>query len=110
MLLCITSTTRRKMTEPVERNYEQDIAYILSSFTDGGKSLRSFFNHPQELGVCILTAGLLSNSKLMLSPDDAINTSFELYTKIQAKIGQYQNMSFASNVEDCFRHPEVKGD
>ena len=81
------------MTEPVERNYEQDIAYILSSFTDGGKSLRSFFNHPQELGVCILTAGLLSNSKLMLSPDDAINTSFELYTKIQAKIGQYQNLS-----------------
>ena len=46
----------------------------------------------------------------MLTPDDAINTSFELYTKIQAKIGQYQNMSFASNVEDCFRHPEVEGD
>ena len=38
------------MTEPTERNYEQDIAYLLSSFTDGGKSLRSFFNHPQELG------------------------------------------------------------
>ena len=98
------------MTEPVERNYEQDIAYILSSFTDGGKSLRSFFNHPQELGVCILTAGLLSNSTLLHSPEDAINTSFELFTKIQAKIGQYQNMSFASNVEDCFRHPEVEGD
>jgi hypothetical protein len=46
----------------------------------------------------------------MLSPDDAINTSFELYTKIQQKIGQYQNMSFASNVEDCFKHPEVEGD
>ena len=53
------------MTEPTERNYEQDIAYILSSFTDGGKSLRSFFNHPQELGICILTAGLLANPKLI---------------------------------------------
>ena len=63
------------MTEPTERNYEQDIAYILSSFTDGG-----------------------------------INSSFELYSKIQQKIGQYQNMSFASNVEDCFKHPEVEGD
>ena len=110
MSLYITSTIRRKMAKAEERNYEQDIAYLISSFTDGGKSLRSFFNHPQELGICILTSGLLSNSKLMLSPDDAINTSFELYSKIQQKIGQYQNMSFASNVDDCFKHPEVEGD
>ena len=74
------------MTEPTERNYEQDIAYILSSFTDGGKSLRSFFNHPQELGICILTAGLLANPKLLLSPDDAINSSFEFIVRSNQRL------------------------
>ena len=45
-----------------------------------------------------------------ITSNSAINSSFELYSKIQSKIGQYQNMSFASNVEDCFKHPEVEGD
>ena len=101
-------------TENPEQNTNSaaDIAYLLASFTDNGRSLRSFINHPQELGVCIITAGLLSNNKMMLSTDDAIKSSFEIYRKIQKHVGQYQNMSLASNVEGCFveRPPEVEHD
>lgn len=87
-----------------------DIAYLLASFTDNGRSLRSFLNHPQELGICILTAGLLANSKLMITADEAVKSSFEIYSKIQKYVGEYQSYSFASNVENCFNHPEVEGD
>ena len=85
---------------------------LLASFTDNGRPLRSYINHPQELGVCIITAGLLANSKFMLSTDDAVKSSFEIYRKIQNHVGQYQNMTFASNVEQCFgeRPPEVEHD
>lgn len=92
------------------QNPAADIAYLLASFTDNGRSLRSFINHPQELGISILTAGLLANSKLMLSPDEAIKSSFEIYKKIQGHVSQYQSMSFASNVENCFQHPEIEHD
>tara|TARA_B100000287_G_C20332911_1_gene662505 strand:+ start:350 stop:661 length:312 start_codon:yes stop_codon:yes gene_type:complete len=93
-------------------NAAVDIAYLLASFTDNGRSLRSFINHPQELGVCIITAGLLANSKMMLNTDDAIKSSFEIYSKIQQHVGQYQSMTFASNVEGCFRErpPEIEHD
>lgn len=89
-----------------------DLAYLLASFTDNGRSLRSFINHPQELGVCIITAGLLANDKMMLNTDDAIKSSFEIYSKIQKHVGQYQNMTLASNVENCFveRPPEIEHD
>jgi len=88
-------------------NYAADIADLLGSLTDNGRSLRSFVNHPQELGICILTAGLLANSKLSLRPDDAIKSSFEIYTSIQAHVANYQNMKFASTVNDVFApHPE----
>ena len=85
---------------------------LLASFTDNGRPLRSYINHPQELGVCIITAGLLANDKMMLNTDDAIKSSFEIYRKIQNHVGQYQNMTFASNVEQCFveRPPEVEHD
>jgi len=48
----------------------------------------------------------------MLNTDDAIKSSFEIYRKIQNHVGQYQNMTFASNVEQCFveRPPEVEHD
>ena len=88
----------------------EDIAYMLASFTDHGRSLRSFLNHPQGLGICILTAGLLANSKLMISADEAVKSSFEIYSKVQKHVGEYQSYSFASNVENCFNHPEVEGD
>ena len=93
-------------------NSAADIAYLLASFTDNGRSLRSFMNHPQELGVCIITAGLLANSKMMLNTDDAIKSSFEIYSKIQQHVSQYQSMTFASNVEGCFtqRPPEIEHD
>jgi len=94
-----------------DSNPAADIAYLLASFSDNGRSLRSFVNHPQELGVCILTAGLLANSKLMISPEDAVKSSFDIYTKIQGHVARYQNMQFANNIEGCFeRHPEVDGD
>ena len=85
---------------------------LLASFTDNGQPLRSYINHPQELGVCIITAGLLANDKMMLNTDDAIKSSFEIYRKIQKHVGQYQNMSLASNVEGCFveRPPEIEHD
>jgi len=73
-------------------NPAADIAYLLASFSDNGRSLRSFVNHPQELGVCILTAGLLANSKLMISPEDAVKSSFDRYTKItgaRCKVSKY---------------------
>ena len=93
-------------------NHMADLAYLFASFTDNGRSLRSFLNHPQELGVCIITAGLLANSKLLLNTDDAVKSSFEIYSKIQQHVGQYQSMTFASNVEGCFneRPPEVECD
>lgn len=87
-----------------------DIAYLLASFTDNGRSLRSFINHPQELGICIISAGLLANSKLLISADDAIKSSFEIYNKIQRHVNEYQSVSFASQVNNCFEHPEVEGD
>ena len=97
-------------TDNPNQNAASDIAYLLASFTDNGRSLRSFISHPQELGITVLTAGLLANSKLMLSPDEAVKSSFEIYKKIQNHVSQYQSMSFASNVQNRFQHPEVKDD
>ena len=90
----------------------QDLVWLLSSFTDNGRSLRSFINHPQELGICVLTAGLLANNKLMISPEDAIKSSFDIYKRIQEHVAKYQSMTFASNIENIFsdRAPEVDGD
>ena len=88
------------------------ITDLIASFTDNGKPLRSYVNHPQELGVCIITAGLLANEKTMLNTDDAIKSSFEIYNKIQQHVAQYQSMTFTSSVEGCFteRPPEVEHD
>jgi len=86
--------------------------FLLSSFTDNGKSLRAFTINPQELAITILTSGLLANSKLMISPDDAIKSAFDIHQRIQAHVGNYQNIQFAANIEDCFteRPPEVEHD
>ena len=98
--------------EPKESGPTQDLVWLLSSFTDNGRSLRSFINHPQELGICVLTAGLLANTKLMISPEDAIKSSFDIYKRIQDHVAKYQSMTFASNIENVFseRAPEVDGD
>lgn len=97
---------------PKDHNGVSDLVWLLSSFTDNGRSLRSFMNHPQELGICILTAGLLANSKLMINPEDAVKSSFDIYKKIQDHVAKYQSMTFATNIENVFndRHPEVEGD
>ena len=86
--------------------------FLISSFTDNGKSLRGFVNNPQELSICILTAGLLANAKLMISPEDAIKSAFDIHKRIQFHVAQHQNMTFASKIEDCFedRPPEVEQD
>ena len=90
----------------------EHIDFLLSSFTDNGKSLRGFETNPQELAITMLTSGLLANSKLMISPDDAIKSAFDIHKRIQFHVAQHQNMTFASKIEDCFedRPPEVEQD
>lgn len=94
-----------------ERNLEI-INFLLSSFTDNGKSLRAFTANPQELAITILTAGLLANSKLLINPEDAIKSAFDIHSRIQKHVGDYQSMQFAANIEDCFteRPPEIEHD
>ena len=90
----------------------EHLDFLVSSFTDNGKSLRAFTINPQELAITILTSGLLANSKLMISPEDAIKSAFDIHARIQAHVGQFQNMQFASKIENCFteKPPEVEHD
>ena len=90
----------------------EHLDFLISSFTDNGKSLRAFNINPQELAVTVLTAGLLANSKLSISPDDAIKSAFDIHARIQAHVGQFQSMQFAAKIENCFteRPPEVEHD
>lgn len=101
------------MTEqPGDSNHLEALSFLLSSFTDNGRSLRAFTANPQELAITILTAGLLANSKLMVDPEDAVKCAFDIHARIQKHVGQHQSMMFASNIESCFTggHPEVEGD
>ena len=108
-----------------KRNYGSDLVDLLASFSDNGRSLRSFLNNPHELGICVLTAGLLANNKLMMAPEEAIKASFDIYSRIQQHVGTYQSMKFAATVDEAFqaqpetgpshrdyneRPPEVEGD
>ena len=68
------------------------VNFLLSSFTDNGKSLRAFTTNPQELAITILTAGLLANSKLMIGPEDAVKSAFDIHARIQKHVS---NMSVA---------------
>ena len=94
----------------------EHLHWLVSSFTDNGKSLRGFESTQQELSISILTAGLLANSKLMISPDDAIKSAFDIHARIQAHVGKFQNMQFAQRIDNCFnnnpeeRPPEVEHD
>ena len=97
--------------------YIEHLDFLVSSFTDNGKSLRGFVPNPQELSISILTAGLLANSKLMISPDDAIKSAFDIHARIQSHVSQFQNMQFAQRIDNCFtnnnpseRPPEVEHD
>lgn len=101
------------MTEKPENNSNlENLAFLLASFTDNGRSLRAFTTNPQELAITIITAGLLSNSKLMITPEDAVKSAFDVHARIQKHVASYQSMQFAANIENCFveRHPEVEGD
>ena len=62
--------------------YLEHIDFLVSSFTDNGRSLRGFTSNPQELAITILTAGLLSNSKLMIGPEDAVKSAFDIHKRI----------------------------
>jgi hypothetical protein len=90
----------------------EHLDFLVSSFTDNGKSLRAFNINPQELAITVLTAGLLANSKLMISPEDAVKSAFDIHQRIQAHVGQFQSMKFVNNIENCFteRPPEVEHD
>lgn len=107
------------MTQHSQPNYGEILSDTVAAFTDNGRSLRSFISHPQELAICILTAGLMANSKLMMQPEDAIKASFDIHSRIQKHVASYQSMQFAATVEDAFkpkgpinneRPPEVEGD
>ena len=56
------------MTEDPSAAHLEALSFLLSSFTDNGRSIRAFTPNPQELAITILTAGLLANSKLMINP------------------------------------------
>lgn len=97
------------MTDDKAAGHLEVLSFLLSSFTDNGRSLRAFTSNPQELAITILTAGLLANSKLMITPEDAIRSAFDIHSRIQNHVGRYQSMTFAANIENCFNepHPEV---
>ena len=78
------------------------VNFLLSSFTDNGKSLRAFTTNPQELAITILTAGLLANSKLMIGAEDAVKSAFDIHARIQKHVSNFQSMQFAANIENCF--------
>lgn len=88
------------------------ISFLLASLSDNGRSLRAFTPNPHELAITILTSGLLANSKLMIGPEDAVKSAFDIYSRIQRHVASYQSMQFANNIENCFteRHPEVDQD
>jgi hypothetical protein len=90
------------MTNDPSNNQLEVLSFLLSSFTDNGRSLRAFTANPQELAITILTAGLLANSKLMINPEDAVKSAFDIHSRIQNHVGRYQSMTFASNIENCF--------
>jgi hypothetical protein len=100
------------MTDDKATGHLEVLSFLLSSFTDNGRSLRAFTTNPQELAVTILTAGLLANSKLMINPEDAVKSAFDIHARIQKHVGSFQSMQFAANIENCFteRHPEVDQD
>ena len=101
------------MTEKSEGSGNLDnLTFLLASLSDNGRSLRAFVSNPQELAITIITAGLLSNSKLMISPEDAVKSAFDIHSRIQRHVANYQSMQFAANIENCFsqRPPEVEGD
>lgn len=101
------------MTEKSESNGNLDnLTFLLASLSDNGRSLRAFVSNPQELAITIITAGLLSNSKLLISPEDAVKSAFDIHSRIQRHVANYQSMQFAANIENCFseRPPEVEGD
>lgn len=100
------------MNDDASTNQLEVLSFLLSSFTDNGRSLRAFTTNPQELAITILTAGLLSNSKLMISPEDAVKSAFDIHARIQKHVGRYQSMTFANNIENCFieRPPELDHD
>jgi len=98
---------RRVPMNEREHNQLTDLTFLLGSFTDNGRSLRSFVNHPQELAITILVTGLLSNSRWAMDPEDAIKTAFVIHEQIQKEVQNYQSLKFVNNVENCFRKPEL---
>ena len=90
-----------------DQNPVADLAFLVGSFTDNGRTLRSFVNNPQELAITILVSGLLANSRWAMDPEDAIKTAFVIHEQIQKEVQNYQSLKFVNNVEDCFRRPEL---
>ena len=97
---------------PRQDPYIEHLDFLLSSFTDNGKSLRGFTIDPQELAITMLTSGLLANSKLLISPEDAIKSAFDIHKRIQYHVANHKNIEFAAKIENVFEEkpPEVEHD
>ena len=100
------------MTDDASARQLEVLSFLLSSFTDNGRSLRAFTTNPQELCITIITAGLLANAKLMIGPEDAVKSAFDIHSRIQRHVANYQSMQFVANIDNVFtdKHPEVDAD
>lgn len=90
------------MTDDPNTAQLEALAFLLSSFTDNGRSLRAFTVNPQELAITILTAGMLANSKLMINPEDAVKSAFDIHARIQKHVNVFQQLTFAENINKAF--------
>ena len=93
---------------PTPDPYIEHLDFLVSSFTDNGKSLRGFVSNPQELSISILTAGLLANSKLMISPEDAIKSAFDIHKRIQYHVANHQIYSLLQKLKMFLKKDHLK--
>ena len=76
-----------------EKDYQQLIYYVLSSFTKDGTPLNALVGNKLEWQVTTIMAGLLSNPNIVEKLDaEQIADSAIMYANIiQERLGHYQN-------------------
>ena len=54
----------------------------------------------------------MANSKLLISPEDAIKSAFDIHKRIQYHVANHKNIEFASKIENVFEEkpPELEHD
>ena len=76
-----------------EKDYQQLIYYVLSSFTKDGTPLNALVGSKLEWQVTTIMAGLLSNPHIVesLDPEQIVDASINYANIIQERLGHYQN-------------------